>query len=133
MKVTRQHMIDAVMTEPLAKGWWVHKTDEELMFSDINPLNIKFDEDNCPVCAVGGTLRKVGLDNYGIMTECSSLMPNTPPATAWIKGYIDDGRFLEALSCFFEDGEWKTREDLKEWVEENVPEDWELELRNNSV
>ena len=139
MKITRQHMIDAVITEPLFKGAWV--SDEGFFLGEqggrADPMFIDFDDNNCPVCAVGGTLRKAGFSDESISAIGFLLIRSTDGGvTGWDPdewsydddGYISDLNPLTALSCFFEGGDWKTREDLVKWIEKNIRPNLNLDI-----
>lgn len=128
MIITRQHMIDAAKTEPLYNGQWVVKKESNFDPAP-NILGVKFDDNNCPVCLVGGTLRQAGAAD-GLITRIADgltelgfiCFSELDDCEEDIEILIKDGLYLNALSCFFESSVWSTREEIVKWIEDKIPE-----------
>lgn len=132
-------MIDAVKTEPLFRGTWADHYDDlidtygALDFTSNNVLDLDesvYEEEGCAVCAVGGTLRKAGIKDINDIDVCAwdIVGEYSVKGTTAIPGLLKKGLYFNALSCFFESGKWKTRQDLVDWIEANVPEDFETQI-----
>lgn len=128
--ITKQNMIDAVKTEPLAPGVWI---------SMVGTID-------CEVCAVGGVLRAAGVQEDSInqvannCTSYSHVEWNSEcEDSGWrdiddlLEDYIDDGKYLAALSIKFEDlandsSIATARVELVEWIEDNIPSDMKISI-----
>lgn len=138
MILKKRNIIDAVLSEPLYKGHWLFDNPEDYR-DDRNVLRLPreaFTDDpgSCPVCAVGATLRKVGMAAGDITRYCDDFIgfEQADIKTSWYRDnilmFLDKGLYLSALYLFFEFGDWTTRDDLVRWVENNVPDSWEMEI-----
>ena len=136
MRIDRDHIIKALETEPLCKGSWItSKKWEECISESDNPLDLKPEQFtgnqlDCPVCAVGATLRSAGVEPIYLemvaMDVCGYAYTGAFSDT---EKELKRGNYLGALSIFFESREWDTREDLINWVKKNIPEDYLLEIK----
>ena len=121
--ITREHMIKAALEEPLLPGSWVNLDHSHFFVHNLylNKLGLKkedftADERTCPVCAVGGTFRQA-LGSQFIDFSVGMYMSEE-----------NNDSYLSMLSNFFERREWNTRQDIVDWIEENIPEDFKEEV-----
>jgi hypothetical protein len=121
--VLKSTILKAIKVEPLKGGSWLYERDTS------NP--------NCPVCAVGATLRQIGFDNDQItdfgsaMVDyghcCNSDSFDTFAAATELKEHLKARNYLHALSMKFEylysrlGGGKRTRKTLTKFVKENFP------------
>jgi hypothetical protein len=127
--VTRRTVLNALRNEPLNNMGWVH-----------NPR-----DPSCSVCAVGAVLRRAGFENGKISSFGLGLFRNGAVTPAQlplysniegvIKKYLEEGRFLHALSMKYEfqakrTGSGKrTRGVLARFVKANFPTKIELNTK----
>jgi hypothetical protein len=86
-KVTKQQIIDAVLTEPLTFGKYI----------DFDRMN----DSTCQVCAVGAVLRKVGFSNNDIYNK-SYDVTNGIATTDQLDLADKNNNFLQILSTHHE-------------------------------
>jgi hypothetical protein len=114
MKIYKDDIIEALETEPLTFGTWQ-------------------DTLGCRVCAVGAVLRNCG---YGVDRDA---MKNICAAVTEMQYFDDDlaprGNWMSALSivweylCRYNAAEPdELREDIVQWAEDNIPEDYVVEI-----
>jgi hypothetical protein len=92
VRITREQIIEAIQTEPLKPGRWIDGTTS-----------------TCPVCAVGGVLRRAGVHPLRIPGTASRLCGVQPATAGAGEGALDrarallrDGYPVNALSVAFE-------------------------------
>lgn len=143
MRITKDQVIRAILTENLTRGAFVRDHTNESHRGYAN-----FDSPDCSVCAVGATLRSAGFDNQKIhdygeellaLGDCGSIKDGT--ADAVIKGLIKNKKYLHALSTKFETlaeeysdepykADWdKVRGALLVWVMDTLPESFTIKKR----
>jgi len=86
MKFTKKECIKAVLTEPLKLGSWNSE-----------------DNKTCSVCAVGAILRQHNINNSSQIDRLMNI--NSSRSSTQEKAiniHIKNGKYLHALSCFFE-------------------------------
>jgi len=105
--ITRQDMIDAVLTEPLARGSW---------YADTTHKDYITQGEGCTVCAVGGILRMKGLGRVDIIDICDGVAYNAAGC-----GGVP---WLVQLSDYFETDDWRVPSDLVIWIKKNIPENY---------
>lgn len=127
MKVTRKQILQAIRTESLKAGAWIH---EKNVFNEDLGYNIEVADDNCKVCAVGAVLRQAGVDSDEIRYMGDSLLNLTLTALnadGDEEAELENKNYLGALSVKFEKlaktyGAGKrTREKLAVFVKKNFP------------
>lgn len=122
MKVTRKQILQAIRTEPLKAGNWIHSK------GDTDPyLNIV--DKTCKVCAVGAVLRTAGVPDIQIRSYGFGI--NNSDRAISHKGdeklELEYKNYLAALSIKFEKlarklGAGKrTRDQLANFVKKNFP------------
>lgn len=136
--VTREQILEAIKTEPLTSGYWVqYRNDEDGIYG----INL---DPNCPVCAIGGVLRKSGLSNEEI-DHFGNKMGNYGPISArdfrlerevveMTTNFLKKKQYLHALSLKFEHLAEQgigsiTRKKLAKFVRDNFPAKVELNPR----
>ena len=99
MQITKAQVIQALKKEPLLKAnEWAHPVRDNCGF-------IAYFRPDCPVCAVGAVLRQVvKLKNDEIALEANRITRSAPITSGEsIDRLLDQGFYLNALSCYFED------------------------------
>lgn len=137
MRITKEEIIKALETEPLAQGKFIYHPKceawvETLVFTS-NP--------ECKVCAVGAVLRNklpigslhwfynkvVNLTKYSKFEEDAE--DSFDSIDLFIDSLIEQEDYLSALSVFFEDQPKElARENTIEFVKDNFPEEIEVNL-----
>lgn len=90
MKVTKAQIIEAIKTEPLRAGSW-YTTEGD---------------GTCSACAVGAVLRNACKMYYSDIEDHALgkyKSHSSYPDEMLLNSLFQEGRYMEALSCFFED------------------------------
>jgi hypothetical protein len=118
--ITKAGVIEALKKEPLTTGSFFKERDGVI-------------EAGCEVCAVGAVLRRFSfekmtrskggnLHKLGEQATQYSYMDYDPDAL------LEDGNYLGALSCFFEDAGRDRKRRSIEFVKKNFPNSFRLTL-----
>lgn len=109
---TKSQIIEALRTEPnLWAGMWIDGPEDETLSTDTQ----------CQVCAVGALLRSPDRTVDAVEHLASDLTAGCAVAEESPKWLLRQGRFLNALSCAFENS-GGDREETITFVEENFPD-----------
>lgn len=121
LKLTKQHVIDGILNEPLIKGQFI-VSKERFVKSSQNPLCIdyKFADGQCPVSVTCAMLRQAGVADKQIISWRLFLHLECIPE-------------IEALSRFYNDCEWTTRKELLNFAQEVIPDSWCVIFTKNYV
>lgn len=103
MEITKVQILEAIAREPLRAGWWITPTAGEQ------------DLATCPVCAVGGVLRSVGVQPERVAevaaraTRRDRVCPDDADEGSTVDDMLgearelaDEGLYMNALSVAFE-------------------------------
>ncbi len=120
MRITKEQVLEAIYQEPLKRqDLWIDKTYEA--------------EGRCPVCVVGGVLRRGGVEDKEISKEAVRACGGELIVTGTPSLLLDDGKYLNALSCLFEQQHrddplvnQEDREELASFVKEYFPDEFEV-------
>lgn len=132
MIVTKEEIIEALKTEPLAPGDWCSVSSEwyERQLTDASTPSATMQD--CKVCAVGAIFRSKlspTVTVFRVKSHIGQLMSGSYNSTLrFAQDELDSGNYLAALSCVFEDGENCTPPTIEErrdrsikFVEEKFP------------
>lgn len=115
--ITKDLILEAIATEPLTAGRFIR------YHSGLY--------DECYVCAVGAVLRRVGVDNCDItltakvVTEYNYTKHEVAEADNWMSAI---SIVWETLNYNHPGDIENNRQVLLAWVEDNVPDDYELQI-----
>lgn len=159
IKITKEEVIQAMKTEPLAAGTFFHNSNlagAKCSYLTYEVMQEKYSNNlGCPVCAVGAIIDTKVKEHNISLTDANIISKNivTIPIGISPEYLISKGKYLSALSCLFEStcvpgispaldhkyttkkglANYKTRRILIDFVRKNFPTELEIDTDEDSL